>query len=140
MKMSSYSGDKKLTKSLEDYIEAIYIFEKKNGFSRVKEIAMFLNVKLPSVNKALKELKKNKLIDHERYGYIKLTEFGRKVAENVFNIHNELVELFRLLGFSEESSIKYGCCLEHVIDNSDKERITKLIKKVKTLKEQKLWF
>lgn len=129
----------KLTKSLEDYIETIYMFEKKNGFSRVKEIANFLNVKLPSVNKALKELEKGNLINHEKYGYIKLTKEGKKIAENVFNIHNELVELFKLLGFSDESSFKYGCCLEHVIDEDDKSKVSSIIKKMKNLKEQSLW-
>lgn len=130
---------KKLTRSLEDYIETIYMFEKKNGFSRVKEIAMFLNVKLPSVNKALKELEKGKLISHEKYGYIKLTKDGKRIAENVFNIHNDLVELFKLLGFNEESSFKYGCCLEHIVDDSDKSTISTIIKKIKKLKAQRIW-
>ena len=40
---------KKLTQSLEDYIEAIYVINLTNKVVRVKEVAEFLDVKTPSV-------------------------------------------------------------------------------------------
>ncbi|MCX7641240.1 MAG: metal-dependent transcriptional regulator [Elusimicrobiales bacterium] len=129
----------KLTKSLEDYIEAMYIFEEKNGFSRIKDIAIFLNVKFPSVNSAVKELEKENLIIHQRYGYIKLTDNGKKIAQSIVKTHRELVEFFELLGFSHKSSLKYGCNLEHIIDEIDKKRISKLINRIKCLKKKNIW-
>ncbi len=125
-----------LSPSLEDYLETVYIFEKKNGFSRVKEIADFLSVKLPSVNKAIKELEKRNLLTHQRYGYIKLTEDGLKLAIEIFLTHQLLIDFFKLLGFDDKKSLKYGCYLEHIIENEDKEKISKI---VKILKEKKLW-
>lgn len=124
----------KLTDSLEDYLKASYIFEKKNGFSRIKEISSFLNVKLPSVNKAIKELEKRNLLTHERYGYIKLTRQGEKLAANIVSMHDMLFNLFKLIGFDRKKSLKYGCYLEHVLDEKDKPRINALIK---FLKEKK---
>ncbi|MCX7905556.1 MAG: metal-dependent transcriptional regulator [Elusimicrobiales bacterium] len=129
----------KLTKSLEDYIEAMYIFEEKNGFSRIKDIAVFLKVKFPSVNKAVKELEKENLIIHQKYGYIKLTENGKKIAQSIVKTHKDLVEFFELLGFSHKSSLKYGCSLEHIIDEVDKKIVSKLIYKIKYLKRKNIW-
>jgi len=108
-----------LTKSLEDYLEAAYIFELKNGFSRIKDISEFLNVSLPSVNKAMGELKKKSLITHEKYGYIKLTEKGKDYAKNVFKLHSNFLELLKLFGIDEKKANRYACYIEHIIEKDD---------------------
>lgn len=122
----------KLSTSKEDYIEAIYLFEEKNGFSRVGEIANFLAVKLPSVNKAIKELEDKKLVVHQRYGYIKLTDEGKKIALYIINKHNSLAELFNMLGISSKNSQKYACYIEHIIEKKDYDKVMKLIKYFKS--------
>jgi len=66
----------KYTKSVEDYLEAIYIPSEEKGFARVKDIAKFLNVKLPSVTEVLKRLQEDRLIEHLPYGEVRLTEKG----------------------------------------------------------------
>lgn len=129
----------KLSTGLEDYLETVWIFEKKKGFSRIKDIADFLNVKLPTVNRAIKELANKKLVVHERYGYIKLTEIGRKKAKDIFFVHNLLSDMFLNLGFNEEKSFKYACCLEHIIDGEDKKRIDLIVKKINLLKDKNIW-
>jgi Mn-dependent DtxR family transcriptional regulator len=116
----------KLSTSKEDYIESIYLFEEKNGFSRVGEVANFLGVKLPSVNKAIKELEERKLVVHQKYGYIKLTDEGRKIALSIINKHNSLRELFNMLGISSKNSQKYACYIEHIIEKRDYDKVIKL--------------
>ncbi|MEW6012518.1 MAG: metal-dependent transcriptional regulator [Elusimicrobiales bacterium] len=111
----------KLSSSLEDYIEAAYIFEKKNGFSRIKEIADFLNVKLPAVNKAVKELDKRGFLTHQKYGYIKLTSKGKVLAENILTIHNMLVRLLKMFDISDIDSNRYACYMEHIIHKNSKD-------------------
>ena len=76
-----------LTKSLEDYLEAILILEKGHDEVRVTDIANFLDISKPSVNKAVKILKDEKLIDFEKYGKIKLTAQGTKIAKDIFFRH-----------------------------------------------------
>lgn len=76
-----------LSPSLEDYLEAIYILKEKKGFTRVSEIADFLNVKMPSVNSALKILVEKGLVVHETYGYVSLTDEGEKNAKKVYSRH-----------------------------------------------------
>jgi DtxR family Mn-dependent transcriptional regulator len=121
----------KLTKSLEDYLKAIYFFERKNGFARIKEVGFFLNLKLPSVNKAIKELKKKKLLNHEKYGYIKLTEKGKEIAMDIFEIHNCLLNFFKMLGFNYKKADKYACYLEHIMERKDLLKIRKSVNLLK---------
>ena len=72
-----------MSQSLEDYLEAIYkqISEGKNA--QVVDIARMLSVKMPSVVRALRELKRLGLVVQEPYAYIELTEKGRRVAHQV---------------------------------------------------------
>lgn len=113
-----------LTRSLEDYLKASYIFELESGVSRSSQIAQFLGVKLPAVNKAIKELKKRGLISHRRYGYIALTDKGRKIAEKIFLTHKALFELLTLFGVGRKLSEEYACYIEHI---SDEEKIKEII-------------
>lgn len=45
-----------LTKSNEDYLEAIGLLSEKNGTAQVRDIAEMLKVKMPSVTSAVKQL------------------------------------------------------------------------------------
>ncbi len=108
-----------LSHSMEDYLEAIFFIESKKNFSRVKDIASFLNVKLPSVNRAIKDLEKKGLIDHEKYGYIKLTKKGNKIASKISMAHKMLYNFFIAVGCNEDKAFRYACFLEHIIDDAD---------------------
>ena len=52
----------KLSQSLEDYLEMVHMLRLANGIARVKDIAAALTVKMPSVAKAMIELKKLGLV------------------------------------------------------------------------------
>ena len=52
----------KLSQSLEDYLEMVHILRLANGIARVRDIAAALTVKMPSVAKAMIELKKLGLV------------------------------------------------------------------------------
>ena len=47
-----------MTKSLEDYLEEIHVLIHAKGAARVRDVALALHVKMPSVVKAIGELKK----------------------------------------------------------------------------------
>ncbi len=120
---------KVLSSSLEDYIEAIYILKKDKGFARVSEIANFLNVKMSSVNFALKTLSKRELIVHKSYGYIFLTQKGEKEAKKVYSRHIILKRFFKeILGVNEKKAEMDACKIEHHIS---RETLNKLLKYVK---------
>lgn len=107
-----------LTKSLEDYLEAIKILTEKNRVARVKEIGKLLNVKSSSVVNALNILKKMGYIKQEKYGYVELTELGIKEAEKIQKKHDTVVKFLKdILKVSEENAKNDGCKIEHIISD-----------------------
>lgn len=73
-----------ITKASEEYLKTMYVLKKQNGNIRVTDIANKMNCTKPSVNKALNNLKEEKLVKYETYGIIELTEQGRKFGTKNF--------------------------------------------------------
>ena len=69
-----------LSPSLEDYLEEIYRFTLNNDTVRVTDISQKLNVKLPSVTKALRRLRTGGYITYQKYGLIGLTDQGKQTG------------------------------------------------------------
>ena len=107
---------KKLSQSLEDYLEAIYIISLDSKVVRVKEVAKFLEVKTPSVVDAIGKLQERGLVTHERYGYLELPDKGSNLAKGIYNKHKKVAQFFNtVLGVSDETSKKDACLIEHYI-------------------------
>ena len=66
-----------ITKALEEYLKTMYVLKKQNGNIRVTDVAEKMNCSKPSVNKAINNLKHEKLVNYESYGTIELTEERR---------------------------------------------------------------
>lgn len=116
------------TKSEEDYLEAMYIIQRENRLIRVKDIALALDVKMPSVVGAIKSLSEKGLVNQEKYGHIELTSRGEKVAKDVLKRHELLfVFLHGILGISSEIAEQDACKLEHSLSKETQERILKMI-------------
>ncbi len=127
---------KKLTQSLEDYLEAIHVISLTSKVIRVKEIAKFLNVKTPSVVDAIGRLTQRGLVIHEKYGYLELTDKGSKLAREVYDKHKNLYKFFNgILGVSDSVSKKDACNIEHYISKEAMDRMIKFTKFVDTCPE-----
>lgn len=114
-----------MTESLEDYLEEIYLQVTHDQVPRVTTIAERLGVSKPSVNNALKELEKRGLIIHQKYGYVQLTEEGRRLSESVLQKHvllkKLLVTVFRV---SEETAEADACKIEHDVSEETFSKMT----------------
>ncbi len=121
-----------VTASLEDYLEAIYVLNKKNGHVRVTDVAGELEISKPSVNRAINTLKGQGLVNHEYYGDLSLTEEGRKIAVDVLKRHR-LVSSFLTdcLGVDEETAEKEACLIEHHLSGQTVKKLEEFIKKIK---------
>ncbi len=114
----------KLTPSLEDYLEAILQLEEKNRVARVKDIAEFLSVQMPSVTAALKNLKSKDLINYEKNSFINLTDQGKEIAEVVLRKHQILVDFLKeALLIENPKAENEACRIEHTIDLDTARRI-----------------
>ena len=116
------------TASMEDYLEAIANLGEGRKVVRVKQISEMLGVKMPSVTSALKKLSERELVEHARYGHIKLTPEGNRVARDVVNRHKALTRFFaRALGIDKETAEEDACKIEHVISSLSMERLARFV-------------
>ena len=118
----------KLSQSLEDYLEAIYIVSLDKKIARVKDLVNRLGVKSSSVIGALKKLVAKGYIEHEHYGHIELTEEGRKRAERLYDRHTTLTRFFHdILNVDEITAEKDACQIEHDLSEESYSKIIKLL-------------
>lgn len=117
----------KITEAMEDYIEMIYLKNKKN--ITVKEIANYLNVKASSVSKMANRLKKLNLIEFEKYGKINLTTNGILLGKYLLWRHNVLKKFFKYLN-KNKYRLKQVEKIEHFVDYTTLINIQQLTKKI----------
>jgi DtxR family transcriptional regulator, Mn-dependent transcriptional regulator len=121
--MNTTPKSQPLSASLEDYLEAILNIHKARGSVRTKDIAERLNVSPPSVTYALHQLTRRKLINHEPYRGIRLTDQGQAVAEEVARKHRVLKTFFTdVLAVKEKMADECACRMEHTIPDEVLER------------------
>ena len=103
----------RINESSEDYLEAILIFQTKNGTARSVDVARHLGVTKPSVSRAMKLLRENGYILMAKDNAITLTDSGREIAESIYNRHKELAAFLMRLGVEETIAFKDACKMEH---------------------------
>ena len=114
-----------MSQSLEDYLEAVYMLIAEGKPAQVRDVAKMLSVKMPSVVKAIHELKRLGLVVQEPYANIELTEKGINVAKLVLNRHTLLRSFLVKLGVSGKTADRDACLMEHILsaETLDKIRI-----------------
>ena len=124
--------NKNMTSSLEDYLEAVFVLSQKSRSVRMTDIAEFLKVSKPSVNRAVNTLTQNGFLEHITYGDIMLTPEGESYAANVLHRH-KLIKRFLMdtLKVDEENAENDACKMEHDISDASFEAIKAHIKKNK---------
>ncbi len=115
----------KLTKSVEDYLEVMYNLEKEKGTIKIKDIALKLDVKPPSVVEALKKLADHDIVSYEPYTDIKLNDKGVEIAEDVIYKHMILKNFLNILGVDLKTANEDACAMEHILDGSTIKKLKK---------------
>lgn len=87
-----------LSPSLEDYLEEIYRLSQSQESIRVSDIALRLDVSLPSVSNAIRRLDEQHYLRYERYREIVLTDKGRFLGKFLVERNGILREFLRVLG------------------------------------------
>jgi len=124
---------KKLSHSLEDYLEAIHIISLENRVVRVKEVAEYLKVKMPSVVDAISKLSEADFVKHEKYGYLELTEKGKNRAKKIFLKHEKLYKFLKdVLNVRDDISKVDACNMEHYVSGETMDHLIKFIKFIET--------
>jgi DtxR family transcriptional regulator, Mn-dependent transcriptional regulator len=120
-----------LTRSMEDYLEAIYNLKARSNIARVKDIASEMAVKMPSVTGALRSLVDKGLVTHRPYESVELTEEGLKQAREVARRHTAIKGfLVNTLGLHESDAEAEACSIEHAIRPDTLDRLLAFVESV----------
>ena len=105
-----------LTRSVEDYLKAIYHLSSQGGFATTSDIAAMLEVAPPSVSGMMKRLSETGLIEHVPYRGVQLTHQGRHAALQMIRRHRILeVYLTQQLGYDWGDVHDEAERLEHAV-------------------------
>ena len=102
-----------ISERMEDYLRIIYEIVKDKGYARIKDIAIELNIKPPTVVEMLKKLQKMGLVIYEKYGGIKLTERGMEIAEVIERRHETVRKFLEMLFIPRDIALRDAHILEH---------------------------
>ncbi len=132
---------RKLSASLEDYLESIYRCIQERGVARVSYIANELGVGQSSVTAALKILAEKHYVNYDPYQCITLTESGEALASQITRKHRILKKfLVEILGISENQANINACKMEHVMDDDVLDRMLCFIQYLNNSKRNKKSF
>ena len=112
-----------LHRSGEDYLEAILVLQRKNGYVRSLDVAEYIGVTKPSISNATKLLREGGFLTMDKAKMIHLTPLGQEVAERIYERHQVLTELLTHLGIDPEVAEQDACRVEH---DSSRETFHKL--------------
>ncbi len=109
--------------SAENYLETIYILNKKKNAVRSVDIATELGYSKPSVCVAMRNLREKGFIETDGDGLITLTIKGKEVAERIFQRHETITGWLMRIGVSSEQAAIDACRIEHVISQESFDRL-----------------
>ena len=124
MNLPTSTQEPALTRSVEDYLKAIYRLSSQGGFATTSDIAGLLTLSAPSVSGMVKRLSEMGLIEHVPYRGVQLTSQGRRAALRMIRRHRVLeLYLTRNLGYDWDNVHNEAERLEHAVSDDLIERM-----------------
>jgi DtxR family Mn-dependent transcriptional regulator len=103
-----------ISEESEEYLEAIYRLEQRDGSAKTMQLASQLKVMPGSITNTVEHLEKHRLVTHEPYKGVKLTEKGRKLALKIIRRHRLAERLLTDVLHLDWSNVHDEACkLEH---------------------------
>jgi DtxR family Mn-dependent transcriptional regulator len=117
-----------LTRSVEDYLKAIYRLSPQGRAASTSEIAQRLDLSPASVSGMVKRLSEQGLLEHVPYKGVQLTPDGRRAALRMLRRHR-LIEayLVAFLGYTWDTVHAEAERLEHAVSDSLVERMAAVL-------------
>ncbi|MBS6800149.1 MAG: metal-dependent transcriptional regulator [Firmicutes bacterium] len=114
-----------LTPAMEDYLEAILMIKQQHDYVRCVDVAEQLEVKKPSVSRAVKELTKSGHLVKNADGTLSLTELGLQLAEQVYEKHLFFTERLIAAGVDPQIAEQDACGIEHAVSAESFQKLKK---------------
>jgi DtxR family Mn-dependent transcriptional regulator len=126
--MSAALQHEPLTRSVEDYLKAIYRLTPEGRPAATSDIANLLELAPASVSGMVKRLSEHGLLEHVPYKGVQLTEEGRRAALRTIRRHR-LIEayLVAFLGYTWDTVHDEAERLEHAVSDQLVERMAAVL-------------
>jgi Mn-dependent DtxR family transcriptional regulator len=115
---------------VDDYLEVVYELINRKGYARPSDIADELSVRTPSVTGMLQRLDRMGLIRYERYRGLTLTPNGEQRAKTIQRTHRTILKFLRVLGVDEKAAKEDAEGIEHHVNKTTIERISRFVEYV----------
>ena len=126
--MSAALQQESLTRSVEDYLKAIYRLSPEGRPASTSDIATLLELSPASVSGMVKRLSEQGLLEHAPYKGVQLTAEGRRAALRMVRRHR-LIEAYLVatLGYSWDTVHDEAERLEHAVSDTLVERMAAVL-------------
>ena len=119
--------EKEVTHSMAHYLQAIAALSHADTPASVTAIADRLGVSRAGVTSMLRTLKNRDLVHHERYGDVKLTSEGRRLAARTERSRDVLTRFFvETLGLPPGTAEEDACMMEHLVSPATMVELVRL--------------
>lgn len=117
-----------LTAPVEDYLKAIYAFERDGRAAATNDIAQRLSIAPASVSGMVQRLADQGLVEYERYRGVRLTTAGRRAALKTIRRHRVIeAYLVRALGYGWDTVHEEAERLEHAVSDTLVDRMAAVL-------------
>ena len=93
------------------------------GRVRCIHIAERMDVTLPSVSRAVKELEKMGHVSRDEDGSVTLTPSGERIAAEIYERHRFFTQRLIAAGVDPETAAKEACHMEHGVSENSFEKL-----------------
>ena len=112
-----------LTSSMENYLKAVFTLRQTHRRVRCIHIAERMDVTLPSVSRAVKELEKMGHVSRDEDGSVTLTPSGERIAAEIYERHRFFTQRLIAAGVDPETAAKEACHMEHRVSENSFEKL-----------------
>ncbi len=121
------SKNAKLSPTVLVYISTIYTLVEQDGVARVSDIAKIRNISYPSATNIVKKLTELGLVEHKKYGFVKLTQRGLKIGR-LLKAGELRVKYFFMyvIGIPEQKAQEIATLIVYELDQDSRKKLRKL--------------
>ncbi len=128
-----------MNKTIEEYIEKIYVIEKKNGRARTGVIALEMGIKDSSVTEMMQKLEERGLVEYEPYYGVTLTNSGKEIAHELMKRHKVIADFLEIIGVKRELAEIDACQMEHHVSAKTMDRLEKFVEFINDAPKNPKW-
>jgi len=126
-------------KTIEEYIEIIYVLQNREGYAKTGKISLEMGVRPSSVTEMLQKLLEEGYIKYEPYKGATLTGTGKNFARELMKKHKIIADFLEIIGIERELAEADACQIEHHVTIKTMERLGKFVEFIHNSPQKPRW-